>query len=214
MQQENLLRFLKLCLKGEGTGGLLAGRPGIGKTNALFKAIAEYGIAKDQYFYATNYCTPRAFFDLLLENNNKIIILDDSELFLGNKIIQNFLRSALWANNSERKIIYYTSKQKSEFVFTGKILMILNYLPKEIETLKDRVPFMEYNLSNPEILSIAEAEILPKEYKGLPFGDRKIVFEYVKSQTTKDKIISFRTYIKAMDAFLFDRKNFKQMIQI
>lgn len=211
-KNEQLSSFIKMCLKSNTCGGLLFGKAGHGKTTALFKAIAEYGIGKDKYVYTSNYFTARGFFDFLFENRDKIILLDDCETILENKVCANFLRTALWENNNERKINYNTANQKRTFLFTGKIIMIVNLLPKTIAPLKDRVPSLEYNLTKEEILSIAEKEIIPKEYKGLTFGNRFEVYKHIKNVVAPKQEISLRTFIRAFDCYSFSKTDWKSLI--
>jgi hypothetical protein len=208
-KQEQLLAFIKFSLKGNGTGGLLYGKPGFGKTHALFQALAEYGLGKN-FLYATNYYTPLSFFELLRDNSDKIIVCDDAENILENKLSSNFLRSALWKNNGHRFITYSTSKKKTTFEFKGKIILIANYLPKRIAPIADRVPTYEYNLTREELLSIIERNLVNKEYKNLSFKDRKEIFEHIKNYKNNDSL-SLRTFIKMADAMSFDRNNWRSL---
>ena len=139
--------------------------------------------------------------------------MDDIDASLGDKKFIGLLKSALWEVNGKKIVSYYTNRDKKEIECLAKIIIIANNIPQSpaFAPLLDRFLVFRFDLSREEILKIAEKEILPQPYKELSFGERKEVFEFMRSLPVED--LSFRVLIKGFEYMLFDKKNWREMLK-
>ena len=204
-------------------GLMLLSRGGLGKTTLVLDSLQERNLERDKHFiYSNSFMTPLGFYKLLDRTNQlkkpNFLILDDIELILSNKHILGMLRSALWEAGGKR-IINYTSTsekvEKEETEFRGKIILLINSLPKEnkiLGALTDRVFFHEINLTNHEVMHIIKTKIVRKPYKRLTLKQRIKIADAIEERVTSKVNLSFRTLIKAYQFYIFNQNHWTVML--
>ena len=204
-------------------GLMLLSRGGLGKTTLVLNSLQERGLERDKHFiYSNSFMTPLGFYKLLDRTNQlkgaKFLILDDIELILSNKHILGMLRAALWEAGGKR-VINYTSTsdkvEKEEIEFRGKIVLLINSLPKEnkvLGALTDRVFFHEINLTNQEVMHIIKTKIVKKPYKKLTLKQRNKIADAIEERMTNKTKLSFRTLIKAYQFYIFNQNHWTHML--
>ena len=140
---------------------IIGGPPGVGKSSEVLKYIQEMGFIEDEHFvYETGYITPLALFRSLSKSRilqePKLIIYDDIDSILKNKISIGILKGALADVRGVRTVSYQSSTSKDNdqsFEFNGKVILILNDIGnnKMIEPLLDRGIFYNIELSKQEL---------------------------------------------------------------
>jgi len=204
-------------------GLILLSKGGLGKTTLVLDALARRGFKRDRHFiFANSFSTPLAFYELLDKTTKlespRFLILDDIELILSSKHILGMLRSALWEAGGKRVVNYHSTSNKvksSEIEFTGKIIMLLNDLPREnkiLNALCDRVFFHKIKLTNREIIQIMKDKIVNKPYKNLSLKQRIKIVEAVEERATEKTKLSFRTLIKAYQFYIYTPNYWTQML--
>lgn len=212
--QEVITAYLNMLADDLNYGLIVLSRGGLGKTTLIMDTMQEKRLERGKHFiYANNYSTPLKFYELLDRANNlkppRFLVLDDIELIMDSKHILSMLRSALWEAGGKRTVNYLSTSGKvksDEIDFTGRIIILLNDMPAEnrvLGALKDRVFFHEINLTNEEVVQIMRQKIVPQAYKNLSLKQRIRVWEELKGRVTEKHAISFRTLIKAYQAFIF-----------
>lgn len=108
---------------------LVTGPGGNGKTNAVTSVI-ESTLDSNAYITFKGYSTARGLYNTLYDNNGKLIIFDDCDSVLEDKVSLNILKSAL--DSYDKRTISWMSKMNksdvypSQFDFTGRIIFISN----------------------------------------------------------------------------------------
>jgi hypothetical protein len=164
---------------------LVVGEGGLGKTHSVTKTIKENELEDMEYVFFKGYSTARGLYNTLYDNNGKLIVFDDCDSVLEDKVAVNILKSAL--DSYDKRTISWMSKvgkndeYPQQFDFTGRIIFISNKSKDKIDeailtrsltvdltmTPDDKVTRMESILGN----------ILP-EYD---MTDKKAALEFLKS---------------------------------
>lgn len=202
---------------------IIISKGGLGKTTLVMNTMKSNGYELGKhYLYFNSYFTPLAFYQALAETTElkkpQILILDDVEMILKDKVILNLLKAGTWQNAGEKRIITYSSTSKNvktqRIDFTGKIIILLNELPKKnpsFNAMVDRSLFLELQFTNEEIFDLMESEIVKKPYKNLSLNQRLKVFKFIKQNTTTGTDLSFRTIIKAFNNLLYAPNNWQEL---
>ena len=109
---------------------LVMGEGGLGKTHTVNQTIKSLEIPDTNWIVFKGYSTARGLYNTLFDHNGKLIIFDDCDSVLEDKVAQNILKSALDSYET-RQISWMAKMSKSEeypnqFNFTGRIIFISN----------------------------------------------------------------------------------------
>jgi hypothetical protein len=109
---------------------IVTGEGGLGKTHSVSQAINVVGLGINEYVFFKGYSTARGLYNTLYDNNGKLIIFDDCDSVLEDKVAVNILKSAL--DSYESRTISWMAKMNKndeypqQFDFTGRIIFISN----------------------------------------------------------------------------------------
>jgi hypothetical protein len=162
---------------------IVTGQGGLGKTHTVLETIKEMGLKESEYAVFKGFSTARALYNTLYDNNDKVLIFDDYDSVLENKVSINILKSAL--DSYDKREITWNSMRKndkypSKFEFTGRIIFISNKDKKDIDqALLTRSLVVDLSMTKEEkinrMVSIIR-DILPNspledKYEALSFLD-------------------------------------------
>jgi len=116
---------------------IVTGEGGLGKTHSVTETIKGEGLFTDDYVFFKGYSTARGLYNTLYDNNGKLIIFDDCDSVLEDKVAVNILKSALDSYET-RKISWMARMNKNDeypqqFDFTGRIIFISNKSKESID---------------------------------------------------------------------------------
>jgi len=109
---------------------IVTGEGGLGKTHSVTETIKSNDLSEDKYVFFKGYSTARGLYNTLYDNNDKLIIFDDCDSVLDDKVALNILKSAL--DSYEMRTISWMAKMNKndeypqQFEFTGRIIFISN----------------------------------------------------------------------------------------
>ena len=145
---------------------VVTGQGGLGKTHSVQKNIEENDVNPNDYVFIKGYSTARGLYNTLYDNNGKLIIFDDCDSVLEDRVAINVLKSAL-DSYAIRTISWNTRMHKNDvypqsFNFTGRIIFISNKSKSSIDgailsrsltvdlsmTPDEKIERMEYILPN------------------------------------------------------------------
>jgi len=109
---------------------IVTGEGGLGKTHSVSQAINVTGLENNEYVFFKGYSTARGLYNTLYDNNGKLIIFDDCDSVLEDRVAVNILKSALDSYET-RKISWMAKMNRNDeypqqFDFTGRIIFISN----------------------------------------------------------------------------------------
>lgn len=120
----------EMVITGTTPSMVIVGEGGLGKTFAVNQAISHCYLEDHEYVFFKGYSTARGLYNTLYDNNGKIIVFDDCDSILEDKVAVNILKSAL--DSYEKRTISWLSKMTKsdvypqQFDFTGGIIFISN----------------------------------------------------------------------------------------
>jgi hypothetical protein len=116
---------------------IVTGEGGIGKTYSITSTIGESFLENSQWVQFKGFSTARGLYNTLFDNNGKLIVFDDCDSVLEDKVAINILKSALDSYDT-RTISWMSKMNKSDeypnqFNFTGRIIFISNKSKESID---------------------------------------------------------------------------------
>lgn len=157
-RQELLAHHVRLVARKMANGLFVFGaKGGLGKTKTILRALAEEGIRP---VILNGHCTPLALYEALYRNQDSVIVLDDADSLYRNLAALGILRSALWGETSQKRLVTYNSTQSNlpqSFHFSGQIIFIANVIPRKnaaFEAVLSRVDVFELDASNEEVIEL------------------------------------------------------------
>jgi len=149
---------------------IVTGEGGLGKTHSVTQTIKANDLEDMDYVFFKGYSTARGLYNTLFDNNGKLIIFDDCDSVLDDKVAVNILKSAL--DSYDKRTISWMSKvSKSDeypqhFDFTGRIIFISNKAKEKIdEAILTRSLTVDLTMTPDDKISRMEAilgSILPE----------------------------------------------------
>ena len=116
---------------------IVTGEGGLGKTHSVTQSIRNSDLISDDYVFFKGYSTARGLYNALYDNNSRLIIFDDCDSVLEDKVALNILKSAL--DSYETRTISWMAKMNKndeypqQFNFTGRIIFISNKAKSSID---------------------------------------------------------------------------------
>ena len=116
---------------------IVVGEGGLGKTHSVSKTIEANDLYDSEYVFFKGYSTARGLYNTLYDNNGKLIVFDDCDSVLDDKVAVNILKSAL--DSYDKRTISWMSKvgkndeYPQHFDFTGRIIFISNKSKEKID---------------------------------------------------------------------------------
>jgi len=159
---------------------IVTGEGGIGKTYSITSTIGESFLENSQWVQFKGFSTARGLYNTLFDNNGKLIVFDDCDSVLEDKVAINILKSAL--DSYDKRTISWMSKMNksdeypNQFNFTGRIIFISNKSKESIDqailsrsltvdlsmTFSEKIERMSHILENilPEMPMVIKREAL------------------------------------------------------
>jgi hypothetical protein len=145
---------------------IVMGSGGLGKTHSVTSTIQDNNLEEKDYIFIKGYSTARGLYNTLYDNNGKLIIFDDCDSVLDDRVAINILKSAL--DSYETRTISWSARMNKadvypqSFNFTGRIIFISNKDKAKIDvailsrsltvdlsmTADEKIQRMEYILPN------------------------------------------------------------------
>jgi hypothetical protein len=181
-RQQLLAHHVRLVSRGMANGLAVYGsRGGLGKTRVVLATLQEEGLKP---LVLNGHITPLSLYTNLYERPDSVLFLDDCDSLFRNLPALGILRSALWGETNEKRLVTYNSSQlkiPSSFFFTGRIVFAINTLPMKnhaFQAVLSRVDQFELTASNEEVLDLMR-ELAAEGFEGLTPADCLQVVDYI-----------------------------------
>lgn len=177
---------------------IVTGPPGFGKSHSILECIENSDLTKDDYIINKGYSTPRGLYNCLYDNFDKLIIFDDCDSVLEDKVALNILKSAL--DSYDERIITWMSKINKgdkyppQFEFKGRIIFISNKSKSDIdEAILSRSLTVDLSMTFDEKI-MRMTSILPNILPDYDMDIKKDALKFLKT-LDDDTNINLRTLI-------------------
>lgn len=116
---------------------IVTGEGGLGKTHTVTETIKDNSLSESEWVSFKGYSTARGLYNTLFDHNGKLILFDDCDSVLEDKVAINILKSALDSYET-RQITWMARMTKSDeypnqFNFTGRVIFISNKNKSKID---------------------------------------------------------------------------------
>jgi len=213
-EMDNLIKQVIIDKKTRGL--LLHGASSLGKTFRVRKAMANN---KVPYVLHSGHITEMKFYIKCFQNADKIHIFDDENI-LHSKTFLNMIKAML---NGETGLVEYDTSRKfpsdvkSSFEFTGKVIIILNDLPRNDEhfkAVKNRVINYELSLDRQQRLNLLYERAKNENIEGITKEERIKVVDWIKDNSSGSTLnLNYRLYEKAINFYIHQREDWKALTQ-
>lgn len=222
MESINMIgQYVNTLIKSDVHLLVVVGPSGIGKSSKVIDTLKEMGYQEGLHFiYETGYITPLAMFRSLAQvrmlEPPKLLIYDDVDGILKNKVSVGILKGALADVRGVRTVSYQSSTSreiKQHFEYDGKVILILNEVGKNsyIEPLLDRGIFYNIELRKGELEMHIENN-LSSMYPTLNKEERDEVWNKIKIFTDLERF-SFRTVKRAFAFYQNNKEGWYQLFK-
>ena len=186
---------------------IVMSKAGYGKTSILKEVMS-----KSDYVYCNTHSTPLKTYLDLFEKKDMPVVFDDLDAVFSSSIMTALLKAL--ADTSPIKELHYNSTSKllgnapESFKTSSNVCMLVNEFNVNNPSLKpliDRGFFVEFTPSKEEILNrikhISKSQNIAES--------EKCVLEFMEANYQKIENLSLRTYIKALQLYRDNQKNWK-----
>ena len=142
---------------------------GLGKTKVILETLRKERIRP---LVLNGHITPLSLFTNLFRHPDSAVFVDNADSLFRNLPALGILRSALWGETNEKRLVTYNSSQlktPSSFYFTGRILFAINTLPRHnhaFNAVLSRIDQYELDATNDEVLEMMK-RLAAKGFHGL-----------------------------------------------
>ena len=184
-------------------GLIIEGSFGLGKS---FVVKSFLNSKLEKWKYLNTYTTALAFYNLLYEYRNEVILIDDLSGIWKDKKGISLLRALL--NTEEKRIVTYEStsdklKVPSKFIFNGKLVILCNDISSYLDKgLISRVLYRSLEFTHNEKLSFCR-DIIMFNYPELKEEQVTILYTFLQEQLDECCLyFSFRDLLKIVELFI------------
>ena len=205
-------QFIKMVIKGNSRGLLMYGESGLGKTYSVMRTFRELN---EKFVLLNGHITSLEFYNFLFKHKDEVIVLDDVNI-LDNEQNLNILKACLSENS--RIVQYHTTSSKlrvpSKFLFNGKLIILLNSLPRKTENLRaveNRVLNYELKINFKDKIKMF-FELSKLTYKKLTDEERLMIVKWIKDNTSQaTENLNLRLLFLCFEFYIFDKDNWERL---
>lgn len=210
--------YIDMVALGVSYGCVIEGKGGLGKTYRTMTRLNRHNV---DVAYLDSFSTPVALYGWMYKNKNSdVMVLDDLAGLTKDPRILAYLKGALWTVNDKRLVHNLSMKPPVDeygkpipdwFEITARMIILTNKWDTKnphVKAVNTRINYAVVEMSYDEIMKIIE-QVMKKPYGSLSIGERKEVFDYLKTHTSEStENLNIRTLIK-----MFQFKEFSNRIK-
>ncbi len=207
-RQRLLAHHVRLVARGMANGLCIYGsRGGLGKTKVVLETLRSEGITP---LVLNGHVTPLSLYTNLYEHQDAVVFGDDIDSIARNLPALGILRSALWGETNEKRLVTYNSSQlkiPSSFYFMGRIILALNALPRQnfaFNAVLSRIDQFELNASNEEVVEMMK-ELAAQGFDGLEPAECQEVVDFI-AEFSATREVSLRLLEPSLRKVLYARE--------
>jgi predicted ATP-dependent Lon-type protease len=179
---------------------LITGSAGAGKSYTVLSMLEDKEEGED-YVIIKGYSTARMLYNTLWQENGKIIIFDDTDAILTDKVAVNILKAAL-DSYGKRTVTWNAMMSQNDetpnsFDFTGKIIFLSNLDQANLDkAVKSRSLLIDLHMTNGEIIERMESIIDTFLSDELDLESKSKALDFIKTHMDSIPNLNMRTWIK------------------
>lgn len=218
---------VSMVAKGVQASAVITGEGGLGKTFTVLKVLEEEGFqdlndaeigstGKNCFIQIKGFSTAKNLFRTLYDNNDAVIVFDDTDSILKCPISINILKAAL--DSYDRRIITWGAETRDEelprsFEFTGRVIFISNLDQNKIDqAIRSRSMLIDLSMTLDQkierMLALIEDENFMPEYS---LEEKLDALEFISDNKESAREISLRSLITVSKLRAHGNENWKDL---
>lgn len=203
---------VSMVAKGVQASAVITGEGGLGKTFTVLKVLREEGFqdlndaeigatGKNCFIQIKGFSTAKNLFRTLYDNNDAVIVFDDTDSILKCPISINLLKAAL--DSYDRRIITWGAETRNDdelprsFEFTGRVIFISNLNQNKIDqAIRSRSMLIDLSMTLDQKIERMETLVLQDDFMPEYSIDEKMdALDFISENKESAREISLRTLI-------------------
>lgn len=203
---------VSMVAKGVQVSAVITGEGGLGKTFTVLKVLKEEGFqdlndaeigstGKNCFIQIKGFSTAKNLFRTLYENNNSVIVFDDTDSILKCPTSINILKAAL--DSYDRRIITWGAESRGDddlprsFEFTGRVIFISNLDQNKIDqAIRSRSMLIDLSMTLDQKIERMETLIQQEDFMPEYSSEEKLdALEFISDNKNSAREISLRSLI-------------------
>lgn len=222
-----LRKTVMMVASGIQPSAVISGSGGLGKSHSVRKALLESGLVdmssmiadaeegtivnrNKGFVVVKGYSTAKGLFRTLFENNDAVIVMDDTDSILKDPVALNILKAAL--DSYDTRIISWNADMRDpdlprSFIFTGQVIFISNIPEEKIDqAIRSRSAVIDVSMTLNEVIDrmsvmIKDPEFLPNFNSDV----KKQALEFISDKKGVAREVNLRTLITVCKVRASDR---------
>jgi len=222
-----LRKTVMMVASGIQPSAVISGSGGLGKSHSVRKALLESGLVdmssmiadaeegtivnrNKGFVVVKGYSTAKGLFRTLFENNDAVIVMDDTDSILKDPVALNILKAAL--DSYDTRIISWNADMRDpdlprSFIFTGQVIFISNIPEEKIDqAIRSRSAVIDVSMALNEVIDrmsvmIKDPEFLPNFNSDV----KKQALEFISDKKGVAREVNLRTLITVCKVRASDR---------
>ena len=210
---ENLV---KMVANETQVSAVITGKGGLGKSHTVTKTLEACGYenislkeeftvipGKKAFRVSKGFATARGLYKMMYENNNAVLVLDDTDSILKNADALNLLKAGL--DSYSKRFITWMSDSRDEdipkcFEYTGRIIFISNMNRDNIDqAIRTRSMMIDLSMTNDEVVDRMQYISNQKEFMPeMPQVYKSDAIQFLREVKDQVKDLSLRTLISVI----------------
>lgn len=210
---EFIRQLVEMVAKNIQPSAIITGKGGLGKTYTVIESLEKAGFVNvsgvealysesNSFRIVKGYSSPKGLYRSLYENQNNIIVFDDTDAVLDHDISLNILKAAL--DSYSQRLISWNADLKDdlprEFEFKGRIIFISNRSHHTIDqAIRSRSMMVDLTMTTEEM--IERMDYISRQVNFLPeysMEYKQESIDFLRTNIGEISDISLRTLISVI----------------
>lgn len=210
---EFIRQLVEMVAKNIQPSAIITGKGGLGKTYTVIESLEKAGFVNvsgvealysesNSFRIVKGYSSPKGLYRSLYENQNNIIVFDDTDAVLDHDISLNILKAAL--DSYSQRVISWNADLKDdlprEFEFKGRIIFISNRSHHTIDqAIRSRSMMVDLTMTTEEM--IERMDYISRQVNFLPeysMEYKQESIDFLRTNIGEISDISLRTLISVI----------------
>lgn len=221
---------VSMVAKGVQASAVITGEGGLGKTFTVLKTLKEEGFqdlndaeigstGKNCFIQIKGFSTAKNLFRTLYDNNDAVIVFDDTDSILKCPISINLLKAAL--DSYDRRIITWGAETRGDddlprsFEFTGRVIFISNLDQGKIDqAIRSRSMLIDLSMTLDQKIERMETLIQQEDFMPEYSSEEKLdALEFIADNKESAREISLRSLITVCKLRAHGNENWKDLAE-
>lgn len=198
-----LANLVKMVINNQAVSAIISGSGGLGKSYTVLNQLEIAGLVEDEdYVIIKGFSTSRGLYNKLYDHSDKLLVFDDCDSVLTDKVAANLLKGAL--DSYDKRVITWNAQmvpgaeRENQFEFTGRIIFISNLSQTALpQALISRSATVDVTMTTAEKIERMET-VLPYLSQQTPMEIKEECLNLLKEFKDHAKDLNFRTLLKVI----------------